>query len=56
MIDGYSSEHPVKGVHLYNCVFEGVADGNDIEFATDLTLDNVLINGQPAEAAAPEQQ
>ncbi|MCB0639216.1 MAG: glycoside hydrolase family 28 protein [Lewinella sp.] len=56
MIDGYSSEHPVKGVHLYNCVFEGVADGNDIEFATDLTLDNVLINGQPAEAAAPAQQ
>jgi len=44
LIDGYSESHPVRNVHLKNCVFNGVAEGNDIEFAAGLKLDSVLIN------------
>ncbi|PHN01640.1 glycoside hydrolase family 28 protein [Flavilitoribacter nigricans] len=46
LIDGYSDEHPVKGLHLKNCRFDGVADGNKIEYATDLSFEDYYLNGE----------
>lgn len=45
LIEGYSEEHPVEGLHLKNCRFEGVAEGNKIEYATGLDFDNYQLNG-----------
>ncbi|MBI1226680.1 MAG: glycoside hydrolase family 28 protein [Bacteroidetes bacterium] len=49
LIDGYSDEFPVKNVHLTNCKFNGVAKGNDIEFAEDMNYKSVYINGKMTE-------
>lgn len=45
-IDGYDAEHAVRDVTIKNCQFNGVAKGNDIKHAEDLTLENVTINGE----------
>ena len=45
LIDGYDDEHPVRDIILKNCRFDGVKKGNDIEFADNLRLENVFING-----------
>jgi hypothetical protein len=46
MIDGYSAEYPVRGLHIKNCKFNGVEKGNDIEFAKDLSFTNYYLNGE----------
>jgi polygalacturonase len=43
---GLDEEHQVSSVHLKNCVFSGVESGNDIQLIEELTVDNVLINGE----------
>ncbi|MCB9283837.1 MAG: glycoside hydrolase family 28 protein [Lewinellaceae bacterium] len=45
LIDGYSDEFPVRNVQLTNCRFDGVAEGNDVEFAKGLIFKEVYING-----------
>jgi len=45
LIDGYDDKNPVKDIILKNCRFDGVKKGNDIEFAANLSLDSVFING-----------
>ena len=56
LLDGYSAEHPIKGVHVTNCRFDGVAEGNSIEHATDLHFTDYFLNGEkvadPATASA----
>jgi polygalacturonase len=47
LIEGYDEKHPVTGVHLKNCNFSGVTQGNKIEFGSDLVFDNYLLNGEP---------
>ena len=47
LIEGYDEEHPVSGVHLKDCTFNGVTQGNKIEFGSDLVFDNYLLNGEP---------
>lgn len=46
LIDGYSDDHPVRGLYLKNCHFEGVEKGNKIEFATDLQFEDYYLNGE----------
>lgn len=46
LIDGYSEEHPVRGLYLKDCKFEGVADGNKIEYAADLHFEDYYLNGE----------
>lgn len=46
LIEGYSEAYPVKGLTLLNCRFEGVAQGDDIEFAEDLHFQNYYLNGE----------
>jgi polygalacturonase len=46
LIEGYSDEHPVRGLYLKNCHFEGVEQGNKIEFATDLHVEDYYLNGE----------
>jgi len=46
MIDGYDEKHPVRGLHLIDCQFNGVAEGNDIEFAKDFSFTNYFLNGK----------
>ncbi len=46
LIDGYSPEYPVKGLTLINCKFDGVAEGNDIEFAEGLNFQHYYLNGE----------
>ncbi|MCB0643058.1 MAG: glycoside hydrolase family 28 protein [Phaeodactylibacter sp.] len=45
LIDGYSVGNPVTNVQLSNCKFDGVADGNSIEFGKDISMKEVYING-----------
>ena len=52
LIDGYSVTHPVKDVHLKNCNFSGVEQGNSIEFGENLVFENCLLNGEPMNAPA----
>ncbi len=46
MIDGYSAQHPVKGLHIVNCRFDGIAQGNNIEFAEELHFEQYYLNGK----------
>lgn len=46
LIEGYDEAHPVRGVHLKNCTFNGVTQGNKIEFGSDLVFENYLLNGE----------
>ncbi len=46
LIDGYSAEHPVKNVHITNCQFNGVAEGNSIRSGAGLHFENYLLNGE----------
>jgi len=46
LIDGYSEEYPVRGLHIINCKLNGVEKGNDIEFGTDLTFEEYYLNGE----------
>lgn len=46
LIDGYSDEHPVRGLYLKNCQFNGVAEGNKIEYAADLKFEDYYLNGE----------
>lgn len=55
LIDGYDAEHPVEGLYLSNCRFDGVEKGNSIDYVEDLVLDSVLINGRLVEATAELQ-
>ena len=48
-IDGYDAEHPVSDIVIRNCKFDGVEKGNSIQHAQNLQLENVLINGAPAQ-------
>ena len=43
---GYDDAHKVESVSIKNCNFNGVKDGNDIQFIDELTVENVLINGE----------
>jgi len=36
---------PIEGISLANCDFEGVAQGSVVENVTNVTLDNVRVNG-----------
>ncbi|MCP9236127.1 glycoside hydrolase family 28 protein [Lewinella sp. JB7] len=45
LLEGYDADHPITGVVLDNCRFEGVSDGNKIEFVEDLRLNEVYVNG-----------
>ncbi|MCB0668074.1 MAG: glycoside hydrolase family 28 protein [Saprospiraceae bacterium] len=45
LIDGYDATHPVNNVHITNCRFEGVGEGNLIENVSDLTTSDIVING-----------
>lgn len=45
LINGYDDEHPVTKVHLKNCHFDGVQQGNSIQFCTELNLEEVYVNG-----------
>lgn len=56
LIDGYDAQHPVSGLYLSNCRFDGVEKGNSIDYTEDLVLDSVWVNGQLVEAAAGEVQ
>lgn len=47
LLEGYSEAHQVQNIHLTDCHFEGVAQANKIEFATDLSYHNLTINGEP---------
>ena len=46
LIDGYSEDFPVRNLIIKNCRFNGVTDGNDIEFAQDLVYENYYMNGK----------
>ncbi|MCB9287222.1 MAG: glycoside hydrolase family 28 protein [Lewinellaceae bacterium] len=46
LIDGYSREHPVNGVELANCRFDGAEKGNSIEFAENLVFEEFYLNGE----------
>ncbi|MGB3800706.1 MAG: glycoside hydrolase family 28 protein [Lewinella sp.] len=54
LLEGYDEEHPIRDVHLTNCNFEGVAEGNKIEFVEGLTYRDLFINGEAL--AAPVAQ
>lgn len=56
LIDGYSKEHPVKGVHIINSRFQGVEKGNSIEFAEGLHFEEFFVNGELVEAEAQVEQ
>ncbi|MCB9315392.1 MAG: glycoside hydrolase family 28 protein [Lewinellaceae bacterium] len=45
-IDGYDAANPVRNVHLTNCKFEGVDQGNSIKHATDLHFVDYYLNGK----------
>ncbi len=55
LIEGYDPEHPVKGIHLKDCRFDGVTKGNSIEFGVRLDFDNYYQNVAlvPSPVAAP---
>ena len=44
---GLDAEHQVEHVSIKNCNFNNVEKGNDIQFIKTLTVENVLINGEP---------
>ncbi|MBB4080675.1 polygalacturonase [Lewinella aquimaris] len=44
LLEGYSPDHPITGVRLDNCRFDGVEDGNKIEYVDELVLREVYIN------------
>lgn len=46
LIEGYSEKNPVKNIHVTNCKFNGVAEGNSIEFGEDLNFQELYINGE----------
>lgn len=45
LIDGYDDAHPVTKVSLKNCQFNGVQQGNSIQYCTELLLEEVYVNG-----------
>lgn len=45
MVLGYDEAHPVEGLHIRKCRFDGVEKGNRIEHAKGLRLEKVRING-----------
>jgi len=45
-IEGIEGKDCVYGIHLNNCDFKGVVNENSILYASDITLDDVLINGK----------
>lgn len=49
LIDGYNEEFPVSNLTIRNCRFDGVAEGNDIEFAQDLVFKDYYLNGEKVE-------
>ena len=49
LIDGYDAEHPVTNVHLSDCRFDGVAEGNKIQHAEGLRFTDVFVNGEAVE-------
>ncbi|THH41821.1 glycoside hydrolase family 28 protein [Neolewinella litorea] len=50
LLEGYSPDHPITDVQLIDCKFEGVAEGNKIEFVDDLTYQDYYLNGELVEA------
>jgi polygalacturonase len=44
-IDGYDAANPVRNVHLANCKFDGVEEGNAIKHAAGLHFENYYLNG-----------
>ena len=45
-LQGYDAEHPIDGVFISNCRFDGVEEGNSIEHTVNLSLDSVFVNGE----------
>ncbi|NJB84981.1 polygalacturonase [Lewinella marina] len=50
LLEGYSPDHPITGVELIDCRFDGVAEGNKIEFVEDLDYQDYYLNGELVEA------
>ena len=48
---GYDDKHPVSGLSLKNCQFNGVEKGNDIQYTTGLSFVDVLINDEEIKPA-----
>ena len=46
LVDGYDAEHPVSGLHLKNCRFDGVEKGNSVKFAVDQAYSGLYVNGE----------
>ncbi|MCB0843611.1 MAG: glycoside hydrolase family 28 protein [Bacteroidetes bacterium] len=46
LIEGYDQEHPVKNINIKDCRFDGVAEGNKIEFGAELNFENYFQNGE----------
>ena len=44
LLDGYERS-PIQSVSIIDCEFSGVAEGNLLNFVSDLQLENVYING-----------
>ena len=49
LLEGYDSEHPIREVHLTDCKFEGVEEGNKIEYVEDLVYRDFYVNGEQLE-------
>ncbi|MEZ4686411.1 MAG: glycosyl hydrolase family 28 protein [Bacteroidia bacterium] len=50
LIDGYNAKYPVKDVFLKNCNFDGVEEGNSVEFGENLVFENCIMNGKPMDS------
>ena len=46
LLEGYDGEHPIRDVYLSDCRFDGVADGNKIEYTTGLEYEDFYLNGE----------
>jgi hypothetical protein len=42
---GIDDEHQVSSVTIENCRFDGVENGNDIQFIDELNVDSLYLNG-----------
>ncbi|MFK8164062.1 MAG: glycoside hydrolase family 28 protein [Lewinella sp.] len=49
LLEGFSAQNPIRNVHLNNCSFDGVTDGNKIVSAEDLHFQDLFVNGKPVE-------
>lgn len=49
LLEGFSENDQIENVHLIDCRFDGVAEGNKIEFAKELSFNDLYINGEKME-------